>query len=469
MISRLFFLFLFIFNQTAMAQLTIRVDKIPVNTPALASIYIAGNFQGWNPVDSNYQLLKKADGTFEITIEPTAGNLEFKFTRGGWERTEGNANGNYLSNRIFQYSGDSTTITVKIESWEDIDEVNNSTATTNVRILDHDFPISTLNRVRKVWIYLPPDYETTDKKYPILYLQDGQNVFDASTSFSGEWRVDESLNQLFEQGDYGCIVVAIDNGEAHRINEYSPWVNNQYGGGEGDEYLDFIVNELKPVIDANFRTFREREFTGIMGSSLGGLISHFGFVEYQAVFGKAGIFSPSYWFSNEVYEHTADIEKENDAKIYLLGGQNESAGLVPDINRMEDLLEAEGFADEEIEKVIHADGAHSEWYWAREFPAAYKWLFGGLNFTTATNVLLKATIQIYPNPIDSLLHFKGIDSIKEPVLEIVSLQGRSLQKMRLTQTTVNLDFLLNGFYIVKIWEDNRVVFSEKIVKSIKHR
>ena len=465
MIIRLFFIFLFIYSQTAMAQLTIQVNKIPVNTPAIASIYLAGNFQGWNPGNPNYQLLQKADGIFEITIEPTVGDLEFKFTRGSWEQTEGNANGNYLPNRTFQYSGDSTTITLEIASWEDIEGINNSTAATNVRILDHDFPISTLNRERRIWIYLPPDYETTDKKYPVLYLQDGQNVFDASTSFSGEWRVDESLNQLFQQGDHGCIVVAIDNGQAHRINEYSPWVNNQYGGGEGDEYMNFIVNELKPVIDANFRTFRERKFTGIMGSSLGGLISHFGFVEYQAVFGKAGIFSPSYWFSNGVYEHTADIEKVADTKIYLLGGQNESASLVPDINRMEDLLHAEGFDNDEIQKAIHADGAHSEWYWAREFPTAYKWLFDGLDFTTSTKTLPTSIIQIYPNPIDSVLHFKGVKQMTEPLLEIVSLQGQSIQKIPLTQTTINLSTLLNGFYIVKIWENNRVVFSEKIVKE----
>ena len=460
--ARLLFFLLSLAPQLIFAQLTIQVNKIPINTPANTNIFIAGNFQGWNPGDTAYQLEAKMDGTYDITITPPSGKLEFKFTQGDWNSTEGNENGNFLPNRQFNYTGEKTTIPLEILSWENGDQAN-STATSNVRILNHDFPITSLNRVRRIWVYLPPDYSETNKHYPVLYLQDGQNVFDAATSFSGEWQVDESLNNLFDQGDYGCIVIAIDNGGTHRIDEYSPWINNEYGGGEGDEYLTFIVNELKPVIDANFRTFKEREFTGIMGSSLGGLIAHYGFVEYQSVFSKAGIFSPSYWFSNKVYEHTAAIEKIAAAKIFLLAGQNESSTLVSRINQMESLLLEEGFTTNEIQKTIHTDGAHSEWYWAREFPAAYQWLFGDIDFSTSVPTTQKFDIQIYPNPTDSLLHVKGYQHLKQPTLEIVSLQGRSLRKIVLHQDTINTNFLNNGLYIVKLWDGHQVVYSEKII------
>ncbi len=463
MLRYLFFFLLLFPSQIVLAQLTIIVEQLPEATPALDAIYIAGDFQGWNPNDPAYQLTKNAEGLHEITFEPQTGNIAFKFTRGSWENTEGNAAGQFLPNRTFNYSGNATTIRVTIASWEDVSGTANSTAAENVHILDDDFPINALNRTRRIWIYLPPDYAQTNKKYPVLYLQDGQNAFDAATSFSGEWQVDESLNRLFEAGDYGCIVVAIDNGQAHRIDEYTPWPNPEYGGGEGDEYLSFIVNELKPVIDANYHTLSSREFTGIMGSSLGGLISHFGFVEYPTVFGKAGIFSPSYWFSDNVYSHTATIEKAADSKIYLLGGQNESATLVAHINRMEAVLKAEGFAATEIKKVIHPDGAHSEWYWAREFSAAYEWLFGDLNFTTSTALTPRLTIRIFPNPTDSLLHIEGLPNGVNYQVEIVSLQGQPLKRMPMNQSAIALDFLPSGFYIVKVWAGNQVVFSERVM------
>src|SRR5690606_36165183 len=145
---------------------------------------------------------------------------------------------------------------------------------------------------------LPPDYETSAKYYPVLYMHDGQNLFDVRTSFSGEWKVDEHLDSLFLLGDPGCIVVGIDNGGTNRINEYSPWVNPQYGGGQGDQYIEFLIETLKPYIDQNYRTLPDAEHTGIMGSSMGGLISYYGGLTNQNVFGRIGAFSSSFWFSN---------------------------------------------------------------------------------------------------------------------------------------------------------------------------
>ena len=140
-------------------------------------------------------------------------------------------------------------------------------------------------------------------------MHDSQNLFDNYYSFAGEWGIDETLNSLFNAGDYGCIVVGVDNGGVERINEYSPWVNASYGGGDGDKYARFIVETLKPYIDQNYRTSPEREKTGIMGSSMGGLISFYIGLKYQEVFSKIGIFSPSFWFSKECYSFGAKTKK----------------------------------------------------------------------------------------------------------------------------------------------------------------
>ena len=104
------------------------------------------------------------------------------------------------------------------------------------------------------------------KYYPVLYMQDGQNLFDDSTSFAGEWEVDEALHNLQMDGNYGCIVVAIENGGTERNDEYSEFNNPSYGGGQGDEYCDFMVSTLKPYIDSHYRTLSTRDFTAVAGA-----------------------------------------------------------------------------------------------------------------------------------------------------------------------------------------------------------
>ena len=366
------------------AQITIQLQEIPVDTPSKSSIYIAGNFQGWNPNDDDYRLTQVENGTYEITISPSKGKLEFKFTRGSWETVEGDSKRNGIANRTFVYKGGKVNLDFSIENWQSQDESDiNSTAQSNVHILDEDFYMPQLDRNRKIWIYLPPDYDSSLKNYPVLYMHDGQNVFDKSTSFSGEWKVDESMNRLFDDGDYGAIVVAIDNGQNHRMNEYSPWINSKYGGGEGASYLEFIVHTLKPHIDSTFRTLSSREYTGLMGSSMGGLISMYGGIEYQDLFSKLGVFSPSYWFSNDAYEHVTTKRKTNPMKIYTLMGKLEGKKAVKDVHVMERVCLEVGFEQNELNLSLHTDGEHKEWYWAREFESAYKWLFGDLDFSSA--------------------------------------------------------------------------------------
>ncbi|HFA47446.1 MAG TPA: T9SS type A sorting domain-containing protein [Bacteroidetes bacterium] len=446
------------------AQLTIKVTHIPSNTPLNASIFIAGNFQGWNPGDADYILDNNGDGTYQITISPPAGLLEFKFTRGSWDSVEGNSNGGFRPNREYNYSGNATTTELEIEGWEDTGGTGNSTAADNVHILDENFFMPQLNRSRRIWIYLPPDYGTSTKRYPVLYMHDGQNLFDVQTSFSGEWEVDESLNELFEQGDYGAIVVGIDNGGSLRTDELSPWFNaSQNAGGEGGQYMDFIVETLKPFIDDNYRTLAGREFTCLFGSSLGGLISQYGLMEHQDVFGKAGVFSPAFWFNPEIFGHSENTPKTGHLKVYMLAGLQEGNGsVVEDVNQMETALFNNGFTDDEFNKAFHADGQHSEWYWAREFRWAYLWLFDGLDLTDASEERVQP-LRVYPNPADSMVFIDNLPELKRPVVRLYDQSGRLVHKSKLRNNQIDVSSLQPGVYFMKIRAKRRFRFSEKIV------
>ena len=256
------------------------------------------------------------------------------------------------------------------------------TATSSVSILADKFPMPDLLRDRRVWIYLPPDYKTSTKRYPVIYMHDGQNVFDAATSFVGEWGVDETLDSLQQAGDWGAIVVAIDNDGKHRLDEYNPWKHTdpKYGGGEGDLYLDFITYRLKPYIDRTYRTRPDRMNTAIVGSSLGGLISLYAVLRYPAVYGKAGVLSGALWIADPMIYAMAQNARPLFPKpsIYFVAGDSETAdgSQVRDQTRMLGALVRAGFPlDTSVKAVASKDGKHSEWFWRREFPAAYQWLF----------------------------------------------------------------------------------------------
>lgn len=446
------------------AQLTLKVVEVPANTPAGDAIYVAGSFQGWDPGSEDYKLTKNADGTWQITIEPDPGVLNFKFTRGSWPTVEGNANGGFLPDRSHDYLGGPEVLELTILSWEDLGGTS-STAAGNVSILTEDFYMPQLDRYRRIWIYLPPDYDdNTQQHYRVLYMHDGQNVFDEATSFAGEWEVDESLNDLFLDGDEGCIVVAIDNGANLRLDEYAPWYNETYeAGGEGEAYVDFIAETLKPYIDSNFRTLPDREHTGIMGSSLGGLISHYALLKYPEVFGKVGVFSPAYWFNPEIFDYTAQNPIAEDARIYLLAGQQEGNGsVVNDLNQMNTVLLQSGFPSENIHVKIDADGEHSEWYWAREFPAAYLWLFEEVSVSSEEPSEIDEPV-VFPNPVDSLLNVPNCQALKRPAYRLSNSNGKVLMKGKLQNCSIDVSALPAGVYMLQVCSGRKPVFEETII------
>jgi predicted alpha/beta superfamily hydrolase len=383
--------------QIAYAQLHILVQQIPVNTPVNASIYIAGNFNNWNPSDTA-TILNKSGTVYFKTLSITSNPIQFKFTRGSWQTVEGNQNGSFLPNRVHSWSpGD--TLKLSILSWEDLGS-STSTAAANVSILHPSFFMPPLNRSRRIWLYLPPDYHATADSFPVLYMHDGQNLFDQSTSFAGEWQVDETLNLLHSTLGRSLIVVGIDNGGVDRINEYSPWVHPQYGGGQGDLYLDFISGYLKPYIDSTFRTFKNRLHTGMMGSSMGGLITLYGGVRDQHVYSRLGIFSPSYWFSSQVWSYPASIGAQHPMRIYQLAGGLEGNGSVAqNIAQMKQTLINSGFNESSILNKVVPSGQHNEAFWRQEFGEAVLWLFYDHFFMSFNEASNNAHLEVYPNPM----------------------------------------------------------------------
>jgi predicted alpha/beta superfamily hydrolase len=440
----------------AFSQLTIKVTAIPANTPPGSNIHVVGTFNNWNPGDATKILTPLGGGQFQIVLTPPVGQVKFKFTRGSWSTVEGNASGGFLPDRVLNYNGQPTTVNLSILSWEG-QGGGSGTAAPNVQILDNAFSIPELNRTRRIWLYLPPDYHTSTKNYPVLYMHDGQNLFNEQTSFSGEWKIDESLNQLFTQGDYGCIVVGIDNGGQYRLDEYSPWVNSQYNaGGQGDEYVDFLVNTLKPFIDMNYRTLPGRLSTGIAGSSMGGLISMYALSERQDVFSKAGVFSPAFWFGgNNSVNHTASHTKQGPAKVYFLAGAdeendgNQSNYVVNDMNAVANAMSTAGFLNAEKLTEVPSDGKHSEWFWAREFPDAYVWLFAGAVTGSQENSPARQ-LEIYPNPAGEWVRFSGANSDETLYLKIFNSSGKLIRNTTIVgNEPVWTGDLPKGVYVVK--------------------
>jgi alpha-glucosidase len=206
-------------------------------------------------------------------------------------------------------------------------------------------------------------------------MHDGQNLFDNYYAYAGEWRVDESLDSLYKKNGFELIVVGIDNGSEKRMNEYSPWRNERVGEAEGALYMEFVVKTVKPLIDQNYRTLSDVKNTGIMGSSMGGLITHYALFQYPEVFSKAGIFSPSYWFSDEAYTFVTKDKIGKDQKIFFTLGEREHRSMTNDLVRMYSQLLEAGFPEGQISLAVVREGRHQEGFWQKEFPAAVLWLF----------------------------------------------------------------------------------------------
>ncbi|MCI0577414.1 MAG: alpha/beta hydrolase [Chloroflexi bacterium] len=260
----------------------------------------------------------------------------------------------------------------------------------NVKILKELYSPQLDNR-RDIVVYLPPSYETRTGQagahYPVIYMQDGQNLFDAATSFAGEWQVDETMEALSQAEGIEAIVVGIPNTGRYRLDEYSPFRESRLGGGRGEEYLAFIVETVKPIIDADFRTCSGREDTAILGSSMGGLISLYAFFHRPDIFGLAGIMSPALWFAHSAIYDYVENTPFNLGRLYLDVGTREHGDGGPfklptrsrryyaSVRRLQRLLVAKGYQPRRTLLYVEEKwGRHEEMAWRRRLPKAIRFL-----------------------------------------------------------------------------------------------
>ena len=247
-----------------------------------------------------------------------------------------------------------------------------------------------LRNARDLLVYLPPSYHYSGRRYPVIYMHDGQNLFDHATSFAGEWGVDETMEGLAYTEGLEALIVGIPNAGSQRLAEYTPFADPHYGGGRGDAYLNFVTGTVKPLIDRDFRTLPAPRYTGVMGSSLGGLISLYAFFRYPAIFGFAGVMSPSLWFAEEAIFHYIEAAAYHPGKLYLDAGTRElgeeqGSGIVhraaasrryyASVRRMKALLVRKGYRP--LRDLFHVEekwAGHSESSWGRRLAPALRFL-----------------------------------------------------------------------------------------------
>lgn len=249
----------------------------------------------------------------------------------------------------------------EVEDWE---RYQGETVAGDVRVLRGE---------RDLYAYLPPSHGEPGRRFPVVYMHDGLNLFDDALSNDGEWRVDETMEELARAG-VEAIVVGVPHG---------PDRGTEYAGAGAAAYLRYLVETVRPLVEASFAVEPARASTGLAGSSLGGVISLHGLYAHPDVFGFAGVFSPAFWWNGDAAFELVENTSPPPARIYLDVGDEESAedeprrrAYVDGFERMTDLLRRKGYRDAELRTVLDHGGIHHETAWARRFPGAMRFLLG---------------------------------------------------------------------------------------------
>ncbi|MEA5459672.1 alpha/beta hydrolase-fold protein [Arcicella sp. LKC2W] len=338
-------------------------------------VYISGNFNAWLPDKEELRLDKVEDGKYALKFPENIKlpeTFEYKYTKGGWNQVELDEFGNPTGNRVAKNK--TGVFHDFVPHWRLDGENLSENLMPEVRLISDEFEIPQLGKKRAVYILLPHNYEKSTKRYPVIYLQDAQNLFGNGSEF-GNWGIDKQLAVLAAREHGDVIVVAIAHGGDERFEEYSPYSNPKLGKGQGRKYAQFLAKTLKPYIDKNYRTIPDRESTGIGGSSLGGLISIYAGLMFPEAFGRLMIFSPALWISPNIYFDAIDFLSHLPTRIYVYAGGQESAAMIPNVEKLKQTFERQGVKKTEINISLDPEGNHSEDQWGKEFPKAMEWLF----------------------------------------------------------------------------------------------
>jgi predicted alpha/beta superfamily hydrolase len=369
------------------------VVTVPGITPANSTLWLAGNrpeLGGWPANGSGVQLSKVVGGRYATTVSfPTGSWLEYKVTRGSWGTVEKGPGGEEIGNRTYTTKSGYERIFATVARWADIDSLPpvQGVLTGNIEYLREVTPSNTLLRKRDVIIWLPPDYTTNStRRYPVLYMHDGQNLMDASTAYAGEWGVDETAQQLVQKGEVAPVIIVGVYNTANRGPEYTQVPDDRYpevdgaNGGRADLYGQFLINELKPMIDGKYRTLTDAANTGMAGSSLGGLVTMYLGMKNPGTFSRLGVVSPSvFWANSNIVTQVNALPGKLPLRIWLDIGTNEGSSsqeTVEDTQALRDALVGKGWVlDNDLKYTEVPGGVHNEAAWAARFGDILKYLY----------------------------------------------------------------------------------------------
>jgi predicted alpha/beta superfamily hydrolase len=373
--------------QKTLVKVRFLVETTIVQTNAQEKLFLAGNIEAlgkWKP--NGVALQRTIEGKFQVELEIAEGTtIEFKVTRGSWDTVEVSGKGLDIANRrsIIRREGekDSQTIEVMVEGWKEAKAMV-STITGDLR-KHGDFPSKFLRQSRDVYVWLPPNYDSSGIRYPVLYLQDGQNLFDQATAaFGVEWEADESATRLLVENEISPLIIVGVGNSRDRIAEYTMSVDPRLkDGGKGSEYIRFLSEELKPFIDSQYRSIPERRATAIGGSSLGGLIALHACMVRPDTFGGCIAISPSLHWNEEsmLEELSGDSRWPAESWAWMSMGREE--GSTPEkqrdniarAERLQGILLGQVGTRQVLLQIFDGEFAkHHERSWQRHFSEALK-------------------------------------------------------------------------------------------------
>lgn len=372
------FLIIFIFLSSLFAQnKTANVAFVLIDKkPSDKEIFITGNNEllgNWNP--ALVKLKKLSDSLWTINFNfPIGTKIEFKFTKGSWAEEALSGESKVPLNYVLTVKKD-TMVYLLIQNWKNTDFKPKSTKTGN--IIEHKNFIFIGLEPRDISVWLPPSYKIdVNKKYPVLYMHDGQNLFDESGGFSGsEWKVDETADSLIKAGLIKEIIVVGINNSKDRRPEYS---NTELG----KKYCRLLIDSIKTFIDKNYRTLSDKNNTATAGSSMGGLISFILGWEFPEVFSMVGSFSPAMKVKlNDTLsiDYLVEIQKNKGKKllkIYIDNGSLFDEKLQPGVDECLKELKKRGYIEgKDLLYIKDNNSDHNEIAWAKRFPEFLKFMF----------------------------------------------------------------------------------------------
>lgn len=384
-------------------------DESRTATPE-SPIYLASSINGWNPADPDFVLSPRSDTRWQLVIDEVPANttIAFKFTMGGWDREELDGSGSPIENRSLPKidrsvlaPGEKPVIEVSVAEFRTpaalSEQVRQSgpyralSVTGDVRRLPVRGGAGGAEAMtRDLLVWLPPGYdapENTGRSYPVLYMMDGQNLFEAIPGLPAEWGVDEAAQGLIEAGEVEpLIIVGVPHAGEHRLSEYLPVGSIQGYTAGGPDFVLWLRREVMPRVERAFRVMKGPEHTGIGGASLGGAIALYASTQRPDIFGRVIVESlPLLFDDGKAARAYLDSVEEWPQRVFVgMGGREisnddrDSArnAMYRDWARELDARLGEGGVDDDDRKLVIDEGAtHNEVAWAARFPGALRFLF----------------------------------------------------------------------------------------------